>query len=90
MRKLWPKVMQLRGEPAFESGGPVTGPGSVWDCLVTHNQVTSSQSDQIWNQECTEACHSPKEAPDPSRGTREGFLEEEVTTQLRRWEVRML
>lgn len=36
--------------------------------LSCYNQVTSSQRDQIWNQECTEACHSPKEAPDPSRG----------------------
>lgn len=32
----------------------------------------------------------PKEAPDPSRGIREGFQEEEVTTQLRRWEGKAL
>lgn len=32
----------------------------------------------------------PEEAPDPSQGIRKGFLEQEVTSQLRRWEVRML
>lgn len=52
--------------------------------------MTPIQRDRSWNREWTGACDSPKEAPDPSKGIREGLLEEEMTSQLRRWEVRVL
>lgn len=38
------------------------------------------------DRDCTGTCCSPEEAADPSQGIRKGFLEEEVTSQLR-WEV---
>lgn len=60
---------------------------------VIHNRGTSVQRDQSWNGACAEACHSPEDTPDPSGGIGGlggGFLVEEVTIHLRRWEVRVL